>query len=76
MVFMGEGLPNSLVAELELTHQVRILSMDPEKMKKVTKKYAYMQSYTLPGGTYKTEPNDVILMSIQSGYHAHSECSH
>lgn len=67
------GHPNRVLRELELTHPIRILSIDPDKMELISKKYIYMSAGTVPADTYKTHEEDVLTVVVMGGWYTHKD---
>jgi TRAP transporter TAXI family solute receptor len=42
-------------------------------MEKITKKYSYMTYGILPGGTYKTQEEDALTVSVMGGWYSHKD---
>ncbi|MDD2372361.1 MAG: TAXI family TRAP transporter solute-binding subunit [Syntrophomonadaceae bacterium] len=59
-VLVDAGAPNSSIIDISTQHQVKILSVDPENIKKVKEKYPYFSDVaTIAKGTYKGIDEDI-----------------
>ncbi|MCL6610211.1 MAG: TAXI family TRAP transporter solute-binding subunit [Peptococcaceae bacterium] len=59
-VMVDAGAPNSSIIDISTQHQVRILSISPENIKKIKEKYPFFSDpVTIPKGTYKGIDEDV-----------------
>jgi len=53
-VMVDAGAPNSAIIDISTQHQIRILSIDAENVKKIKQKYPFFADpVTIPKGTYK-----------------------
>jgi len=60
-VMVDAGAPNSSIIDISSQHEIRILSIDPENIKKIREKYPYFsEPVTIPKGTYKGVNEDVV----------------
>lgn len=60
-VMVDSGAPNSAIIDISTQHQIRILSIDADKIKKITEKYPFFApAMTVPKGTYKGVDEDVV----------------
>lgn len=59
-VMVDAGAPNSAIIDISTQHQIRILSIDNENIKKIKEKYAFFSDpVTIAKGTYKGVDEDV-----------------
>ena len=73
IVATAAGTANSAVIELEATHPIRILSVDPDKLDKICEKYPFIGRFKQRGGTYTTLKEEVNLMVIYGGWYARED---
>lgn len=60
-VMVDSGFPNSAIIDISTQHQVRILPVDAENIKKITEKYPFFSAaHTVPKGTYKGVDEDIL----------------
>lgn len=59
-VMVDAGAPNSAIIDISTQHQIRILSIDTESIKKIKQKYPFFSdAVTIPKGTYKGFEEDI-----------------
>lgn len=59
-VLVDAGAPNSSIIDISTQHKIKILSIDPDKIKAITAKYPYFADVTvIPKGTYKGVDEDI-----------------
>lgn len=59
-VVVDAGYPNSTIIDVSTQHQVKILSIDPDKVKKIKEKYPFFSDVVvIPKGTYKGIDEDI-----------------
>ncbi len=60
-VMVDSGFPNSAIIDISTQHQVRILPIDAENIKKITEKYPFFSAaHSVPKGTYKGIDEDIL----------------
>ncbi|MFZ5649131.1 MAG: TAXI family TRAP transporter solute-binding subunit [Bacillota bacterium] len=60
-VMVDAGAPNSAIIDISTQHQIRILSIDAESVKKIKQKYPFFSdAVTIPKGTYKGIDEDIV----------------
>ncbi|MHB8918527.1 MAG: TAXI family TRAP transporter solute-binding subunit [Desulfocucumaceae bacterium] len=60
-VLVDAGAPNSAIIDISTQHQISILSIDAENIKKIKEKYPFFADpVTIPKGTYKGVDQDVV----------------
>lgn len=60
-VMVDAGAPNSSIMDISTQHEIRILSIPPENIKKIKEKYPYFSDpVVIPKGTYKGIDEDII----------------
>lgn len=60
--FIGASVPVPAITELSTSTDIRIISLDPEVVKKTVGERPYYYEAVIPGGTYKGVDEDVITM--------------
>lgn len=59
-VLVDAGAPNSSIIDISTQHKIKILSIEPEKIKQIVAKYPYFADVTvIPKGTYKGIDEDI-----------------
>ncbi|HHX26896.1 MAG TPA: TAXI family TRAP transporter solute-binding subunit [Firmicutes bacterium] len=53
------GLPTSFILDLQSTHDIRLVDIDPEDQTTVAEKYPYFAKGTIPKNTYKNQSTDI-----------------
>ncbi|MGE5486026.1 MAG: TAXI family TRAP transporter solute-binding subunit [Ignavibacteriales bacterium] len=56
-------VPHSTIMELETTKQIRLLSIDKDKLDVILKKYPYLFAVEKPAGIYKGQKEPVTLLA-------------
>ncbi|NHM28612.1 TAXI family TRAP transporter solute-binding subunit [Desulfofundulus sp. TPOSR] len=60
-VMVDAGAPNSSIIDVSTQHDIDILSIEPENIRKIREKYPYFSNpVTIPKGTYKGVDKDII----------------
>jgi len=63
--FVTSGIPNPAVTDLSTTHEVKVIPIEGEGMKKLKELYPYYAENTIPKGTYGNK-EDVPTASIMN----------
>ncbi|GHC24955.1 C4-dicarboxylate ABC transporter substrate-binding protein [Kushneria pakistanensis] len=63
MVFVA-GHPNGSIQEATTTVDARIIPLDGEVIQKLVEEHPYYSFYTVPGGMYKGNPDDVKTFGV------------
>ncbi|MCR4425919.1 MAG: TAXI family TRAP transporter solute-binding subunit [Firmicutes bacterium] len=59
VVIFVMGLPTSMILDLQSTHKIRMVDIDPADVDAVTKKYPYFSKGVIPANTYDNQPKDI-----------------
>lgn len=63
-IMIAGGLPTAAVLDVATSSNVRLLSMEPEMIEKLTKENPWYYPYTIPKGTYKGQTEDVKTVAV------------
>ncbi|WP_433962198.1 TAXI family TRAP transporter solute-binding subunit [Larsenimonas salina] len=58
------GHPNGSIQEAATTTDVKLVPMDDSTIKKLVEEHPYYSFYTVPGGMYKGNPEDVTVFGV------------
>ena len=64
--FIVAGVPTSAVIDLATQKDVRVVAIDGELAAKLKEQYSYFTDYKIDGGTYSTQTDDVMTLTVQS----------
>jgi TRAP transporter TAXI family solute receptor len=56
--FVTAGVPNAGIQDVSTQHKIRILSIEPNKMKELQAKYGFLAPATVPAKTYMNQNED------------------
>lgn len=60
-VMVDAGAPNSAIIDISTQHDISILSIDPDNIRKIKEKYPYFSDpVIIPKGTYKGVDEDIV----------------
>lgn len=69
------GAPTSSIMDLATTHKINIIPFTDEEMAKITAKYPYYNSTTLPAGIYSGYDTEVVTPAVWNSIVVHKDMS-
>jgi uncharacterized protein len=60
------GIPNAAIMDISSQHDVRILNIADDMIKKLTDKYPFLSPAKIPAGTYKNQSEDVSTVAVNA----------
>jgi uncharacterized protein len=64
--FLTAGIPTAAVIDLDATHDVAIVSIDPAQAEEIVGRWPFYTAITIPGGTYSGIAEDVPTVTVQA----------
>lgn len=64
--FIVAGVPTSAVVDLATQKNVRVVPIDGDLAKALKEKYSYYTDFPIVGGTYSTQKEDVMTLTVKS----------
>ncbi|MGF6905783.1 TAXI family TRAP transporter solute-binding subunit [Fusobacterium sp. PH5-44] len=64
--FIVAGVPTSAVVDLATQKNVRVVPIDGDLAKALKEKYSYYTDFPIAGGTYSTQKEDVMTLTVKS----------
>lgn len=64
MAMVAGGIPTSSILDMANSFDMKILSIEPEKIKKIIAKYPWYFEITVPKNTYKGQTEDVHTVAV------------
>jgi uncharacterized protein len=60
------GIPNAAIMDISTQHEVRIINIPSDMAAKLTGKYPFLASVTVPAGTYKNQTQDAATVAVNA----------
>lgn len=60
------GIPNAAIMDISSQHDVRILNISEDMIKKLTEKYPFLSPAKIPANTYKGQSEDVSTVAVNA----------
>ena len=60
------GIPNSAIMDIATQHNIKVLSMSDDMIKKINEKYPFLASAVVPKDTYKGQAADVKTVAVMA----------
>lgn len=60
------GIPNAAIMDISSQHDIRILDIAGDMVKKLTEKYPFLAAAKIPAGTYKNQAADVSTVAVNA----------
>jgi uncharacterized protein len=67
------GIPNAAIMDISSQHDIRILSIADDMVKKLTEKYPFLSAAKVPASTYKNQTADVNTVAVNAVLIVNSE---
>lgn len=64
--FVTAGTPTTAITELSVTNNIKILSIDADKMNELMNNYSFYTEYTIPANTYTGVTEDVKTLAVKA----------
>lgn len=64
MTMIAGGLPTSSILDMAASFDMKLLSIEPEMIKKITAKYPWYFEYVIPANTYKGQTEEVRTLAV------------
>lgn len=64
--FLTAGFPTAAVTDIAAQHDLKLISLDEELVKKLTTDYPYYTEIVIPAGTYKGVDEDINTVAVQA----------
>ncbi|MFC4766490.1 TAXI family TRAP transporter solute-binding subunit [Effusibacillus consociatus] len=58
------GLPTAAILDMATSFNVKLLSFEPEMIKKITEKYPWYFEYVIPANTYKGQTEEIHTLAV------------
>lgn len=63
-IMIAGGLPTAAVLDVATSSNVKLLSLEPEMIEKLTKEMPWYYPFTIPKGTYKGQTEDIQTVAV------------
>lgn len=63
--FVSAGFPTAAIQDIAAQHKVKVLSIDPDKVKALAEKYPYYEEITIPKDTYN-QAEDAVSVAVKA----------
>jgi uncharacterized protein len=64
--FLTAGVPTAAVIDLDATHDVAIVAIDPDRANEIAERWPFYTAFTIEGGTYTGIGDDVSTVTVQA----------